>query len=53
MLVKTSLILSIVIDVDHQNSCFFLFVFYKQRSFLLPLWVLIGFLANFHVRFRS
>ena len=35
--VKTALLLSNVIDADHQNSCF-----------SSPLWVLIGVLAKFH-----
>ena len=34
---KTALLLSNVIDADHQNSCF-----------PSPLWVLIGVLAKFH-----
>ena len=40
--VKTALLLYNVIDADH--SC----LFYKQRQFSLPLWVLIGVLAKFH-----
>ena len=31
--VKTALLLSNVIDVDHQNSCFFFF--YQQRPFFI------------------
>ena len=42
--VKTALLLSNVIDVDHQNSC----LFTNKGYFSLPLWVLIGVLANFH-----
>ena len=41
---KTALLLSNVIDVDHQNSC----LFTNEGHFSLPLWVLIGVLANFH-----
>ena len=42
--VKTALLLSNVIDADHQNSC----LFTNKGHFPLPLWVLIGFLAKFH-----
>ena len=42
--VKTALLLSNVIDADHQNSCSFT----NKDHFSLPLWVLIGVLANFH-----
>ena len=42
--VKTALILSKVIDADHQNSC----MFTNKVHFLLPLLVLIGVLAKFH-----
>ena len=42
--VKTALLLSNVIDADHQNSC----MFTNKGHFSLPLWVLIGVLANFH-----
>ena len=42
--VKTALLLSNVIDADHQNSC----LFTNRRHFSLPLWVLIGVLTNFH-----
>ena len=41
--VKTALLLSNVIDVDHQNSC----LFANKGHFSLPLWVLIGVLAKF------
>ena len=41
--VKTALLLSNVIDVDHQNSCLFI----NKGHFSLPLWVLIGVLAKF------
>ena len=40
--VKTALLLSNVIDVDHQNSC----LFTNKGHFLTPLWVLIGVLAK-------
>ena len=43
-LVKTALLLSNVIDADHQNSC----LFTNKSHFSLPLWVLIGVLAKFH-----
>ena len=42
--VKTALLLSNVIDVDHQNSC----LFTNKGNFSLPLWVLIGVLTKFH-----
>ena len=42
--VKTTLLLSNVIDADHKKQLFV----YKQRHFSLPLWVLIGVLAKFH-----
>ena len=42
--VKTALLLSNVIDVDHQNSC----LFTNKDHFSKPLWVLIGVLAKFH-----
>ena len=42
--VKTALLLSNVIDVDHQNSC----LFTNKCHFSLPLWVLICVLAKFH-----
>ena len=42
--VKTALLLSNVIDADHQNSC----LFTKKGHFSSPLWVLIGVLAKFH-----
>ena len=41
---KTALLLSSVIDVDHQNSC----LFTNKGHFPSPLWVLIGVLAQFH-----
>ena len=41
---KTSLLLSNVIDADHQNSC----LFTNKGHFSSPLWVLIGVLAEFH-----
>ena len=42
--VKTSLLLSIVIDADHQNSC----LFTNKGHFSSPLSVLIGVLAKFY-----
>ena len=42
--VKTALLLSNVIDVDHQNSC----LFTNKGHFSSPLLVLIGVLAKFH-----
>ena len=42
--VKTALLLSNVIDADHQNSC----LFTSKGHFLTPLWVLIGVLAKFY-----
>ena len=40
--VKTALLLSNVIDADHQKSC----LFTNKGHFLSPLWVLIGLLAK-------
>ena len=42
--VKTALLLSNVIDADHQNSC----LFTKKGHFSLPLWVFIGVLKTIH-----
>ena len=42
--VKTALLLSNVIDADHQNSC----LFTNKGHFSSPLCVLIGVLAKFH-----
>ena len=42
--VKTALLLSNVIDMDHRNS----FLFTNKGHFSSPLWVLIGLLARFH-----
>ena len=42
-LVKTALIVSNVIDADHQNS-----LFTNKGHFSSPLWVLSGVLAQFH-----
>ena len=42
--VKTPLLLSNVIDADHQNSC----LFKNKGHFSSPLWVLIGVLAKFY-----
>ena len=42
--VETALLLSNVIDVDHQNSC----LFTNKGHFTSPLWVLSGVLAKFH-----
>ena len=41
--VKTALLLSNVIDADHQNSC----LFTNKGHFLLFLWGLMGVLAKF------
>ena len=40
--VKTALLLSNVIDANHQNSC----LFTNKGHFSSPLWVLIGVLAK-------
>ena len=40
--VKTALLLSTVIDADHQNSC----LFTNKGHFSTPLWVLICVLAK-------
>ena len=45
--VKTALLLSNVIDADHQNSCLFT-LFTNKGHFSLPLSVLIGILVKFH-----
>ena len=42
--VKTSLLLSNLIDAEHQNSC----LFTNKCHFSSPLWVLIGVVAKFH-----
>ena len=42
--VKTALLLSNVIDADHQNSC----LFTNKGHFSTPLWVLIGVVAKFY-----
>ena len=42
--IKTALLLSNIIDAEHQNSC----LFTKKGHFSLPLWVLVGVLAKFH-----
>ena len=42
--VKSAMLLSNVIDADHQNSC----LFTNKGHFSSPLWVLIGALAKFH-----
>ena len=42
--VKPPLLLSNVIDADHQNSC----LFTNKGHFSSPLWVLIGVLAKLH-----
>ena len=42
--VKTALLLSYVIDADHQNSC----LFTNKGHFTSPLWLLTGVLAKFH-----
>ena len=45
--VKTALLLSNVIDADHQNSS----LFTNKGHFSSPLWVLIGVLAKFHEQY--
>ena len=42
--VKTALLLSNVIEADHQNSC----LFTNKGHFSLYLWALNGVLAKFH-----
>ena len=42
--VKTALLLSNVIDVDHQNSC----LFTNKSHFSSPLWFLSSVLAKLH-----
>ena len=42
--VKTPLLLSNIIDADHQNSC----LFTNKGHSPSPLWVLIGVTAEFH-----
>ena len=42
--VKTALVLSNVIDADHENSC----LFKNKGHFSSHLWILIGVLAKFH-----
>ena len=42
--VKTTLLLSHVIDANHQNSC----LFTKKAHFSSSLWILIGVLAKFY-----
>ena len=42
--VETALLLSNIIDADHQNSC----LFTNNGHFSSPLWVFIGVLAQFH-----
>ena len=42
--VKTALLLSTIIDVDHKNSCWFT----NKGHFSSLLWVLIGVLAKFY-----
>ena len=42
--IRTALLLSNVIDVDHQNSC----LFTNKGHFLSPLWVVIGVPAKFY-----
>ena len=41
---KTAMLLSNVIDADHQNSC----LFTNKGHFSSPLWILIGVLAKFY-----
>ena len=42
--VKTALLMSNVIDADHQNSC----LFTNKGHVSTPLWVLIGVLVKFY-----
>ena len=42
--VKTALLLSNVIDVDHQNSC----LFTNKGHFSITLWVFNGVVTKFH-----
>ena len=42
--VEIALLLSNIIDADHQNSC----LFTNKGHFSFPLWVLIGVLAKLH-----
>ena len=42
--VKAALLLSNVIDADHQNTC----LFTNKGPFSSPSWVLLGVLAKFH-----
>ena len=42
--VKTALLLSNVIDADHQNSC----LYTNKGHFSSPLWILISVLAKFY-----
>ena len=42
--VKTALLLSNIIDEDHQNRCLFTY----KGHLSSPLWVLIGVLAQLH-----
>ena len=42
--IKTALLLSNVIDADHQNSC----LFTNKGQFSSPVWVLIGIITKFH-----
>ena len=43
-ILKTSLLLSNIIDADNQKGC----LFTNKGHFSLPLWVLIGVPAKFH-----
>ena len=45
--VKTALLLSNVIDADHQNSC----LFTNKSHYSTLLWILIGVLAKFHEQY--
>ena len=42
--VKTSLLLSNLIDADHKHGC----LFTNKGYFSSPFWILIGVLARFH-----
>ena len=45
--VKTALLLSNVIDADHQNSC----LFTNKCHFSSHLWVLIGVITKYHEQY--
>ena len=45
--VKTALLLSNVIDADHQNSC----LFTNKGHFSSPIWILIGVLSRLYEQY--